>query len=86
MRILGSGTPRLKRDFGYGYDRTLSVSLSVHSLFSKCGALPDALPPLAGVVRGAAYLVLAVAVTSRRTAGHCDGFGEVVGGCEGVGV
>ena len=72
MRILGSGTPRLKRDLGYGCENMLSDSSSppkslplayvfaARGCSSSCGR------------HGEAYLVFAVAVTSRRTTCHRD--------------
>lgn len=99
MRILGSGTPRLKRDLGYGYCPSLSVVCSLSSSLSgSLAARPNSVifalqvlqrfSSVCGGRQNISYLVLAVAVTSRGTAGHFDGISEgrwwLVGKVEGV--
>jgi hypothetical protein len=64
MRILGSGTPRLKRDFGYGYSLLESLRNSSSTDVRVCASI---------AVPKSAYLVLAVAITSRGSSGHLDG-------------
>lgn len=82
IRILGSGTPRLNRDFGYGYIIKKHVSRSLFSC--PCLATPCALCLSSDAlfansfhrhfsVSVVAYLVLAVAVASRRATCHFDG-------------
>ena len=75
IRILGSGTPRLKRDFGYGY-RKEKVSSCLEALYC-CPRQTLALwskfeggGGFVGSLMFQTYLVLAVAITSRWASCH----------------
>lgn len=77
IRILGSGTPRLKRDFGYGCRREklaavlrvftacLRQNMALWSKFEGGGGFVGALMSLT-------YLVFAVSITSRWASCHLD--------------
>ena len=75
--ILGSGTPRLKRDFGYGYRREKLAA--VLRVFTACLRQKMALwskfeggGRFVGFLMSPTYLVLAVAITSRGASCHLD--------------
>ena len=68
MRILGSGTPRLKRDLGYGYSRMI-----VSALISRCCPLHDRHRRSWSRWSRCTNLILAVAVATCRTTSHGNG-------------
>lgn len=77
IRILGSGTPRLKRDFGYGYRRE-----GVSSYFEARAVCPRQTLALwskfeggggfVGALTSPTYLVFAIAITSRWAPCHLN--------------
>ena len=77
IRILGSGTPRLKRDFGYGYRRKkLAAVLRVfparlHQLMTLWTKFEGG-GGFVGSPMFPTYLILAVAVTSRWASCHLN--------------
>jgi hypothetical protein len=81
IRILGSGTPRLKRDLGYGCHR---VSMASKEMLQQTeGAILWRLRGVNFFSESWTDLILAVSIASRRSSGHLECcFGETCTSCE----